>query len=92
MTMIECNLQFDLLFWFKLCFQMTLSSGGKPEYYTCSCAAGRLLCHHVVAFLHQLHHYQQLGLAVVPPIVSQTSLPQVIDLLLSLSSYENGLK
>jgi len=48
-----------------------------PYKFTCTCAAGQALCHHAVAVVYQIQHYQKLGLTVVPPIVSQTSLPQV---------------
>ena len=44
---------------------------------SCTCAAGKGLCHHTVAVLYQLQHYQKLGLKVVPPLASKTSMPQV---------------
>ena len=48
---------------------------------SCTCAAGKGLCHHTVAVLYQLQHYQKLGLKVVPPLASKTSMPQVKKIL-----------
>ena len=45
--------------------------------WSCSCAAGKDLCHHVVALLQTACHYQQLRLNSMPPDVSKTSMPQV---------------
>ena len=50
--------------------------GTIPEQWKCSCAAGNLLCQHVVGTLHQLISYQQLNLRTVPLMESKTSLPQ----------------
>jgi hypothetical protein len=57
--------------------KIRLNDHGHPQDQKCSCAAGQALCHHAVALLYQLQHYQKLGLKVVPPVVSKTSVPQV---------------
>lgn len=45
--------------------------------FSCSCAAGKCLCQHVVALLFTLCDYKMLGYKKVPPIISKTSKPQV---------------
>lgn len=50
----------------------------------CSCPAGITLCHHTVAVLYLLQHYQKLNLKSVPAAASKTSLPQVNNLILDL--------
>ena len=51
-------------------------SEDRIEHWSCSCAVGNLLCHHITGLLYQFAHYQQLKLACVPEIESQTSRPQ----------------
>ena len=43
---------------------------------SCSCTAGQGFCHHQLALLYQLSHYQSLGVQKIPEIVSKTSRPQ----------------
>jgi hypothetical protein len=47
--------------------------------WLCSCAVGQDLCHHIVALLYTVSHYQKLNIVSVPPDVSKTSLPQVLE-------------
>ena len=42
----------------------------------CSCTAGKGFCHHQLAVLYQLCHYQALQLQKIPEVVSKTSRPQ----------------
>ena len=58
------------------------SSGGKDPSASihsqrCSCAEGKFLCLHTIAFPYTLVNYQMLGLKNVLPIISKTSKPQV---------------
>ncbi|XP_078808660.1 uncharacterized protein LOC110015650 isoform X2 [Oryzias latipes] len=41
--------------------------------FSCSCAAGKGFCNHLVAILYQTAHYSQLGLQAVPPPLACTS-------------------
>ncbi|CAL9695380.1 unnamed protein product [Knipowitschia caucasica] len=41
--------------------------------HSCSCAAGKGFCNHVVALLYQTAHYSQLQLPAVPPALACTS-------------------
>ncbi|XP_028461619.1 uncharacterized protein LOC114573556 [Perca flavescens] len=41
--------------------------------FSCSCAAGKGFCNHIVAILYQTAHYSQLGLQAVPPPLACTS-------------------
>lgn len=56
--------------------ELRLQEDGTPTGWTCSCAAGKGLCHHVLALLYRLQHYQKLNLKVVPQLTSKTSKPQ----------------
>ena len=42
----------------------------------CSCTAGKGFCHHQLALLYQLAHYESLRLIKIPELVSKTSQPQ----------------
>jgi hypothetical protein len=67
-----------------------LNDCGQPVAWTCSCAAGRAMCHHVVALVYQLQHYQKLDLHVVPPVLSKTSLPQVSSFIQAYIQCQSG--
>ncbi|CAL9685252.1 unnamed protein product [Knipowitschia caucasica] len=57
------------------CLQITLQSGIVPAVVmstSCSCAAGKILCNHLVALLYQSAHFSTLKLPVVPADLSCT--------------------
>jgi hypothetical protein len=43
----------------------------------CTCARGKILCHHTTAVLYQLVHFKVHKLTKVPVTESKTSVPQV---------------
>ncbi|KAL2095395.1 hypothetical protein ACEWY4_010114 [Coilia grayii] len=45
-------------------------------HHSCTCVAGSVLCNHCVALLFQSAHYSQLGVQVVPPVLSCTESQQ----------------
>ena len=49
----------------------------KITSWSCSCAVGKGLCHHVIGLIYTVAHFQMLGLKSVPPVQSKISLPQV---------------
>ena len=49
----------------------------EPEHFSCSCAAGRSVCHHCIAALYVLQHFHKCGFKTVPPNLSKTSMQQV---------------
>jgi hypothetical protein len=61
------------------CVQIYFNDAAIPYKHECSCAAGQAPCHHAVALVYQIQHYQKLGMTVVPSIVSKTFLPQVCN-------------
>lgn len=59
--------------------KVTLDFGEEPvalECLSCSCAAGKALCNHVVALLFQTAHFSTMGFKAVPLPLSCTSMLQ----------------